>query len=183
MMHVFSSTDGQTLDAQRAELKRAKAVKIFAETESGARRDRPQLNRVLKQLQRGDVLIVSRLDRLARSTRDLLNIVKQIDDAGARLKSLHDAWADSTTAHGRLMMTVLAGLAEFERELITARTSEGRKRAKHSGIKFGPKFKLNKFQRVEAMQRKNAGEPLAAIGRTYGVSKSTISRLARTANV
>ena len=80
-------------------------------------------------------------------------------DDGKEVRSLHNAWADSTTSHGRLMMTVLGGLAEFERELITARTSEGRKRAKDSGIKFGPKFKLNKFQRAVAMQRKNAGKP------------------------
>ena len=171
------STDGQTLDAQRAQLKAAEAVKVFAETESGAKRDRPQLNRLLKALQRNDVLIVSRLDRLARSTRDLLNIVKLIDDAGARLKSLHDAWADSTTAHGRLMMTVLAGLAEFERELIADRTGEGRRRAKKSGVKFGRKPKLDQFQRAEVLDRKKAGEPLGAIARSYGVSKATISRL------
>lgn len=171
------STTGQTLDAQHDQLRRAGAKKIFAETASGANAKRTQLRKAITTLQRGDVLIVTRLDRLARSTRDLLNIAHQIDSQGARLKSLSDTWADSTTPHGRLMMTVLAGLAEFERSLISARSAEGRKRARDNGVKFGPKPKLNYYQRTEAIRRKKANEPLGAIARTYGVSKSTISRL------
>ncbi len=171
------STDGQTLDAQRMTLRQAKCAKIFAETESGAKRDRPQLNTLLARLGKNDVLIVTRLDRLARSTRDLLNIAKQIEDAGARLASINEKWAAPDSPVGRLIMTVLGGIAEFERELITARTTEGRLRARKSGVKFGPKFKLDRHQRAEALERKRAGEPYGPIARTYGVSRSTNCRL------
>ena len=120
------STNGQSLEAQLAELKAAGCKKIFQEKMTGKHRERPQLERALKALGDGDVLIITRLDRLARSSRDLLNVIKQITDAGATFKSLKDHWADTTTAHGRLILTVLAGLAEFERELIVERTGEGR---------------------------------------------------------
>ena len=131
------STDGQTLASQDAQLHAAGCAKVYAEKVSGARTDRPELAKVLRRLGEGDVLMVTRLDRLARSTRDLLNILDTIGKAGAGFKSLADTWADTTTAHGRLMLTVLGGLAEFERELITARTGEGRKRAKARGVRFG----------------------------------------------
>src|SRR5665647_2121710 len=104
------STDGQSLSAQLAELKAAKCGKIFQEKISGARSDRKQLIRLMAVLAKGDVLVVTRLDRLARSTRDLLNLLGTIAEKGAGFKSLRDAWADTTTAHGRLMLTVLGGL-------------------------------------------------------------------------
>ena len=104
--------------------------------------DRAQLRRLLGQLAAGDVVTVTRLDRLARSTRDLLNTLAAITDRKAGFRSLGDAWADTTTAHGRLMLTVLGGLAEFERELIRARTSEGRARAKANGKSLGRPFKM-----------------------------------------
>src|ERR1700688_2061857 len=119
------STDGQTLDAQVAELKLAGVVMVFQEKVSGAVTDRIQLGRAIKALAPDDVLVVTRLDRLARSTRDLLNTLAAVNDAGAGFKSLRDTWADTTTPHGRLMLTILAGLAEFERALILSRTSEG----------------------------------------------------------
>jgi DNA invertase Pin-like site-specific DNA recombinase len=131
------STDGQSLASQDAELHAAGCAKVYAEKISGARSNRPELAKVLKRLDTGDVLIVTRLDRLARSTRHLLNILDDIAKRGAGFKSLHDAWADTTSAHGRLMVTILAGLAEFERELILARTSDGRARAKARGVRFG----------------------------------------------
>ena len=102
------STDGQSLAAQIAELKAANCAKIFQEKISGARSDRKQLMRLITALAKGDVLVVTRLDRLARSTRDLLNLLGTIAEKGAGFKSLRDAWADTTTAHGRLMLTVLA---------------------------------------------------------------------------
>ena len=98
---------------------------------------RPELAKLLKRLDEGDILVVTRLDRLARSTRDLLNILDTVAKAGAGFRSLADTWADTTTPHGRLMLTVLGGLAEFERELIRARTGEGRRRAQALGVKFG----------------------------------------------
>src|SRR5262249_44686019 len=131
------ATDGQSLTSQDAELHAAGCAKVYAEKISGARSNRSELAKVLKRLDTGDVLIVTRLDRLARSTRDLLNILDDIAKRGAGFKSLHDAWADTTSAHGRLMVTILAGLAEFERELILARTSDGRARAKARGVRFG----------------------------------------------
>ena len=120
---------------------------------------------------------MTRLDRLARSTRDLLNVLATVADRGAGFRSLADTWADTTTPHGRLMLTVLGGLAEFERELIRARTDEGRKRAQARGVRFGRKPKLTQFQIAEAIARRDVGEPLVDIGRSYGVSHSTISRL------
>ena len=123
------STDGQSVDAQVRQLRAAGAEKVYRETASGAKTDRAQLRRVLDQLDASDVLMVTRLDRLARSTRDLLNILATIADKKAGFRSLGDTWADTTTAHGRLMLTVLGGLAEFERDLIRTRTGEGRARA------------------------------------------------------
>jgi DNA invertase Pin-like site-specific DNA recombinase len=171
------STDGQTLDAQQAALTAAGAERIFAEKISGAVTELKALARATAALGPGDVLLVTRLDRLARSTRDLLNVLDAIGKAGAGFRSLADAWADTTTSDGRLMLTILGGLAEFERELIRARTSEGRQRAKARGVRFGRKLKLTPHQRREALARRVAGESLVEIGRSYNVSHSTISRL------
>jgi DNA invertase Pin-like site-specific DNA recombinase len=172
------STDGQSVDAQLKQLRAAGAEKVFRETASGAKSDRAGLRRALGSLGEGDVLMVTRLDRLARSTRDLLNTLASMTDRGAGFRSLADTWADTTTSHGRLMLTVLGGLAEFERDLIRARTSEGRERAKARGVKMGPKYKLTQHQLREAIKRRDEGdEPLREIARTYNVSHSTISRL------
>src|SRR3954449_1227547 len=127
------STNGQSVEAQVRQLTKAGCKRVFRETVIGAKTDRSQLRKALDQLQAGDVLMVTRLDRLARSTRDLLNKLATITERKAGFRSLGDAWADTTSAHGRLMLTVLGGLAEFERELIRTRTGEGRKRAQQRG--------------------------------------------------
>lgn len=171
------STDAQSLDVQVEALRAAGAENLFQEKISGARRDRPELRSLLNQLDEGDVLLVTRLDRLARSTRDLLDVLAEVGERGATFRSLGDTWADTTTAHGRLMLTVLGGLAEFERELIRVRTSEGRARARTRGVRMGRKPKLTSHQRREALERKAAGEPVTEIARSYNVSHSTISRL------
>lgn len=171
------STDGQTLDAQQAALKAAGAEKVFAEKISGAVTDRRALSRALAALEPGDVLLVTRLDRLARSTRDLLNTLDTIGKKGAGFKSLADHWADTTTPHGRLMVTILAGLAEFERSLILARTGEGRTRAMARGVRFGRKPKLSAYQIAEAVRRHANGETCTDIGRSFNVSHTTISRV------
>jgi DNA invertase Pin-like site-specific DNA recombinase len=120
------------------------------------------------------VLTVTRLDRLARSTRDLLNTLATVTGRGAGFKSLGDAWAGTTTAHGRLILTVLGGLAEFERQLVRARTGEGRERAKARGVKMGRKPELSPFQQREAIKRRDIkGEPLREIARMFNVSHST----------
>jgi DNA invertase Pin-like site-specific DNA recombinase len=171
------STDGQTVAAQVAALTAAGASKVFSETASGAKTDRAQLAKVLRAVQAGDVLLVTRLDRLARSTRDLLNALHSLGERGVGFRSLTDVWADTTTAHGRLMLTVLGGLAEFERELIRARTGEGRKRAMDRGVRFGRPRKLTAHQRQEAIGRLAAGETQADIARSYDVDPTTIGRL------
>ena len=171
------STDGQSLASQDAQLHAAGCAKVYAEKISGARSDRKQLARAIDALGKGDVLLITRLDRLARSTRDLLNILHAISERGAYFRSLADAWADTTTPHGRLMLTVLGGLAEFERELIRARTGEGRKRAMARGVKFGRPPKLSPHQRREAIERLRNGEtqadlhaPTALMRRRLGAS-------------
>ena len=172
------STNGQDLSAQDAELMAAGCAKVFKEKMSGARSDRPELAKAISRLEEGDVLVVTRLDRLARSTRDLLNVLDEIAKRGAGFKSLKDVWADTTTPHGRLMLTVLGGLAEFERTLIAARTGEGRKRAKDRGVKFGRPRKMTPHQRQEALQRLAAGETMTDVARTYAVDATTIGQLA-----
>lgn len=147
---------------------------MFAETASGARSDRKQLAKVLDQLIHADVL---RVTRLARSNRDLLNVLARVSEAGAAFLSLSDAWADTTTPHGRLMLTVLGGLAEFEREIILAQSGEGRARAKARGQSLGRKHKLTPHQQTEVRARKEAGDSVREIARSYIFSPVTISRL------
>lgn len=184
MMYGYArvSTDGQSVDAQVRQLAGAGCVRVFRETARGAGPGRAQLGRALDRLAAGDVLVVTRLDRLARSTRDLLNTLAAIADRKAGFRSLGDAWADTTTAHGRLMLTVLGGLAEFERELIRVRTGEGRAQARARGVKLGRKPRLTPYQQKEALARRERGEEtLAEIGRSYNVSGWTIGRLGRAA--
>src|SRR5690242_1844835 len=169
-------TKDQHLTGQMAELHPAGCAKVFREKVSGAKSDRAELAKVLGRLDTGDVLVVTRLDRLARSTRDLLNVIDAISKKGAHFKSLRDTWADTTSPHGRLMLTVLGGLAEFERELIRTRTGEGRKRAHDRGVRFGRPPKLTHHQRQEALRRLADGETQAAIARTFNVDATTIGR-------
>jgi DNA invertase Pin-like site-specific DNA recombinase len=170
----------ESVEAQARQLTRAGCKKVFRDVHvSGTKTDRAQLRRLLDQLGPGDVLMVTRLDRLARSTRDLLNTLAAITDRKAGFRSLGDAWADTTTSHGRLMLAVLGGLAEFERDLIRARTAEGRDRAKARGVRLGRRPKLNLHQQREAIKRRESGEPIRDIARSYNVHNSTISRLTR----
>ena len=171
------STKDQHLTGQVVELEAAGCAKVFREKVSGSKSDRAELAKALGRLDTGDVLVVTRLDRLARSTRDLLNVIDAVTKRGAGFKSLKDTWADTTSPHGRLMLTVLGGLAEFERELIRARTGEGRKRAQERGVKFGRPRKLTAHQRQEAIARISAGETQADVARTYDVDATTIGRL------
>lgn len=171
------STDGQSVATQVDQLTKAGCEIVFREKASGARTDRTQLAKALAMIGPDEVLVVTRLDRLARSTRDLLNTLAAIAEKGGGFRSLVDTWADTTTPHGRLMLTVLGGLAEFERELIKSRTSEGRARAKARGVAMGRPPKLTPHQRAEALSRRAAGEALTDIARSYNVAHSTISRL------
>jgi DNA invertase Pin-like site-specific DNA recombinase len=171
------STQGQDLAAQLEALKAAGAATIYREKVSGVRADRPQLARLMAGLKAGDVVAVTKLDRLGRSTRELLDLIERIGKAGASFRSLGDPLWDTSSSQGRLLSTLLAAIADFERDLIRERTGEGRKRAMAAGVKFGRKRKLSDYQRTEAIKRRKAGETLAAIAKSYGVDISMISRL------
>src|SRR5487761_2613500 len=162
------STDGQSVAAQVAQLRKAGAAKVFRETASGAKTDRTQLRKVLAALDAGDVLMVTRLDRLARSTFGLFAIVKQIVDAGGQFRSLAEPWADTSTSTGRLMIAVLGGLADVERDLIRTRTGEGRARAKLRAQHMGRPAKMTAAPQQEARRRRLDGESVADLARSYG---------------
>jgi len=171
------STLGQSLSAQLDALKAAGADLAFREKVSGVRADRPQLAKLMAGLKPGDIVVVTKLDRLGRSTRELLDLIERIGKAGASFRSLGDPLWDTSSSQGRLLSTLLAAIAEFERELIRERTGEGRKRAMVNGVRFGRKPKLSDYQRAEAIKRRAAGETLASIAKSYAVDISMISRL------
>jgi DNA invertase Pin-like site-specific DNA recombinase len=173
------STNGQDLTLQQEALRAAGCTKIYSEKMSGARSDRPQLTRLLNALDLGDIVIVTRLDRLARSSLDLLHTVDAITKAGAQFRSLADTWCDTTTPHGKLILTVLAGLAEFERSLIMARTQAGIARAKELGVTFGRPAKLNPRQRRMIAERYAKGETMAALAAEFRVGEATVWRALR----
>ncbi|EJE8516545.1 recombinase family protein [Vibrio parahaemolyticus] len=171
------STDDQELANQRAELTAAGCSRLFAEKITGTRRDRPELARLLDHLRPGDVVTVTRLDRLARSTRDLLDIAEQIQAAGAGLRSLAEPWADTTSPAGRMVLTVFAGIAEFERSLIIDRTRSGRQAAKAKGVKFGPPPTLSPEQIAHARALVDQeGRTVKEAAALLGVHRSTLYR-------
>ena len=170
------STDGQTLDQQRAALKAAGCKRVFEEKASGAQRGRSELAKMLDHLQPGNVVTVTRLDRLARSTRDLLDIAERIGHAEAGLRSLAEPWADTTTPAGRMVLTFFAGVAEFERSLIHERTSAGRAAAKAKGVRFGRPPALSAEQIAHARQLISEDKKPAEVARLLGVHRSTLYR-------
>jgi DNA invertase Pin-like site-specific DNA recombinase len=171
------STQDQNLSGQLDALKGAGATTVYREKISGVRAYRLQLAKLMAALKAGDVVIVTKLDRLGRSTRELLDLIERISKVGASFRSLGDPLFDTTSSQGKLLATLLAAIAEFERELIKERTGEGRRRAMAKGVKFGRKPKLSAYQRAEAIKRRNAGETLAEIAKSYAVDISMISRL------
>ena len=133
---------------------------------------------MLKQLRPGDCVVVTKIDRLGRGLRDLVNILHDLDKAGVAFRSIGDPWCDTRSPTGKLMLAVIGGLAEYERSLIVSRTSEGRARAKAAGVRFGRPRALDRFQQEEAVRRRRAGEPLSLIAQSYRVSAKSIARLA-----
>jgi DNA invertase Pin-like site-specific DNA recombinase len=174
------STREQNLDLQLKALKKAECARIFREKLSGATRHRPEFQRMLDQIRPGDTIIVWKLDRLARSTRDLLGTMETIHEAGGKFQSLSEPWANTTTHAGKMIMTVFAGIAEFERDLIRERTGAGREAAKQRGVRFGRPRKLNAEQVELASQLLAQGKAVRDIARTFAVHEATIYRLAAT---
>ena len=140
------STKDQSLDIQVKALQRAGCKLIYQEKVSGVGRTRPEFDKMMQQIRKDDVLIIWRLDRLARSTKVLLETIEQLQDKGASFKSLEEPWADTISATGRLVMTFFSGLAEFERDLIRDRTHVGRTAALERGVKFGRPAKMTDEQ-------------------------------------
>ena len=172
------STEDQHVDLQLDALTQAGCQRLFCEKVSGAGHQRPELLRMLEQLRAGDTVVVWKLDRLARSTRDLLATVETIRAAGATFRSLSEPWADTTSYGGKFILTVFAGIAEFERELIRERTHAGRDVAKRRGVRFGRPKKLNGEQRDLALRLRAEGKSVKEVAHIFGVHVSTIYRLA-----
>lgn len=171
------STQGQDLSQQRETLSAMGCQRIFEEKVSGAKRDRPELGRLLEHLRPGDVVTVTRLDRLARSTSDLLHIAERINDSGAGLRSLAEPWADTTSPAGRMVLTIFAGIADFERSLIGERTSAGRAAALARGVRFGPRPSLSAEQIVHARRLvEEEGRPVTEAARILNVHRATLYR-------
>ena len=162
---------------QRAALRAAGCEKLFEEKITGARRERPQLGKMLEQLRADDVVIVTRLDRLARSTRDLLEFADNLTGKGACLRSLGEPWADTTSAGGKMILTVFAGIAEFERSLINERTSAGRAHAKARGVRFGRPGKISDEQwRYYSLQLREGRLSVPEVASLLKCDRSTIYR-------
>ena len=174
------STLDQNLDLQIRALGKAGCKKLFREKVSGASRQRPELQRMLDQVREGDTVVVWKLDRLARSTRDLLDTMDTIREAGGKFQSLSEPWADTTSHAGKMIMTVFAGIAEFERDLIRERTSAGRVAAQERGVRFGRPRKLTPDQTKLAKRLLDEGKLVNEIAKLFGVHVATIYRLAAT---
>jgi DNA invertase Pin-like site-specific DNA recombinase len=170
------STEDQNLEIQTHALKQAACKKIFHEKLSGSHRQRPELTKLLDHLRDGDTVVIWKLDRLARSTRDLLDVADAIAKAGAGLKSISEPWADTTSAAGRMVLTVFAGIAEFERELIIERTGTGRSAAMKRGVRFGRPASLSSDQSALAKRLLDEGKSAKEVAATFGVNRSTIYR-------
>jgi DNA invertase Pin-like site-specific DNA recombinase len=175
--YAWVSSNTQDYNGQVDALKAAGCERIYSEKMSGKfADDRRQFKRLMKELLPGDTVVVTKLDRLARSSRDLHNILHELDGLSCGFISLGDSWCDTTTSAGRLMMTIMGGIAQFERELIRSRCEEGVERAKAKGVKFGRKRKLNKEMVRVAAERYANGETMAELAEVYGVSEPTIWR-------
>lgn len=173
------STDDQDLRLQRGELQRAGCERLFEEKLSGARRDRPELQRMLDHLRADDVVVITRLDRLARSTRDLLDIAERLNTISAGLRSLAEPWADTTSPAGRMVLTVFAGIAEFERDLIRERTSSGRAAAKERGVRFGRPAKLSPDQIALGRRLIEEGRSVREVAKVLNCHHATLYRQLR----
>ena len=171
------STTEQNLDLQLTALKGAGCVRIYQEKFSGTKLKRPELQRLIEQLRPDDIVVVWKLDRLARSTQNLLELANQIKNAKASFCSLSEPWADTTSPSGKMIMTVFAGIAEFERDLIRERTEAGRIAARKRGVRFGRPKKMNQEQTSLAKRLLQEDKSVSEVAKTFNVHKATIYRL------
>lgn len=178
-----SKTDDRSILAQVRALEAAGCRRVFEETASGGRWDRPELHRLLDRLRAGDVVVVWKLDRLSRSLKDLLHLLERIEAAGAGFRSLTEA-VDTTGPAGRMVMQMLGAFAEFERAMIRERTRAGLAAARAQGRTGGRRPKLSPAQKVEILDMLATGRKSAAeIARLFRVHRATIGRLAAQARV
>jgi DNA invertase Pin-like site-specific DNA recombinase len=171
------STDAQDLTSQLVQLKSAGCKKMFREKITGTTADRPQLQKLMKALAPGDVVVIPAVDRLSRDTTDLLVIARDMQRAGAGLRSLAEPVVDTNSDFAEIVFAILGVAAKLEQSRIKERTARGRADAKAKGVKFGRKPKLTLHQQREAQKRIAAGETQRSIARSYNVSQATISRL------
>ena len=171
------STIDQNLELQLSALHQAGCARIYQEKISGDRKIRPELNRLLDQLRPDDVVVVWKLDRLARSTSHLLELVEIMKSSQASFCSISEPWADTTTHSGKMIMTIFAGIAEFERDLIRERTSAGRTAAKQRGVRFGRPNKINDEQKSLTLRLLQEGKSVSEIAKTFNVHSTTIYRV------
>lgn len=171
------STTGQNLEVQKEILTKEGCEKIYEEKKTGTDRCRVQLEKMLENITENDTLLISSLDRLARSTHDLFEITKKLKKKNAQFKSLREPWADTTTPMGKFLLTVFSGLAELERSLITERTEDGRAYAKKQGVQFGRKHKLTPHQRKEVQRMLKDGKSIRSLSRHFNVGVATIDRI------
>jgi DNA invertase Pin-like site-specific DNA recombinase len=170
------SSSSQDYAAQVEALKAAKCEKIYSEKKSAKNTDRPEFVCLMKAIKLGDTIVVSRLDRLVRSSRDLANVMHELDENGCRFVSLGESWCDTTTDVGKLVMTIMGGIAEFERKLVQSRCAEGIKRAKDRGVKFGRQSVLNPNQRRMVAFRHAQGTTIRDLAKDFNVGVATIVR-------
>jgi len=172
------STDAQDLTHQLAQLKAAGCAKIYREKISGVTAERPQLKKLIAALEPGDVVVIAAVDRLSRDTTDLLIIARDVQQAGAGLRSLAEPVLDTTGDFAELVLAMLGVAAKLERRRIIECTARGRADAKAAGVRFGRKPSLTSHQQREALKRVEGGETQRSVARSYNVSQATISRLA-----
>lgn len=171
------STEEQNLDRQLTALEREGCEHVFQEKVSGIKSKRPELSKLLETLNEGDVLVVKSIDRLSRSTADLMRLIDELNEQSVGFKSIDEPFLDTTSPHGELLITIFSGLAQFERNRILERTRAGQAEAKKRGVKFGRPSKLTEHQKKLIRQRLSSGEPHSSIAKDFNVSKWAIQRL------
>lgn len=172
------STEEQNLDRQIDSLVNAGVDKrnIYKEKITGTKSERPELNKMLDELQQGDTIIVSELTRLSRSTKDLFKLSEMIENKGANIKSLKESWIDTTTPQGKLLFTIFAGISQFERDLISERTKEGLKSARARGRMGGRPFKDKKDVEIALKMYDSRDYTCSEIAKATGISRTTLYR-------